>query len=204
MSEIPYGYCHCGCGGKTNIAPHSDPRYGHVKGEPYKFISQHHNNVIVPKMTAIERFWSKVAVTKNHDDCWLWQAGLTHSGYGQFSLGGRKGKHIPAHRYSYTIANGEIPSGLFVCHRCDNPLCVNPNHLFVGTHVDNVQDMVSKGRQQKAERHGNRKLTVKQVQCIRDRYAQGGITLKELGDEFGVSEATISLTVRRIHWKSVE
>ena len=90
-----------------------------------------------------ERFWSKVRKT---DTCWIWTAGLQGSnGYGYFRISEQDG-NVVAHRYSYELSNGLIPSGMLVCHTCDNPQCVNPNHLWLGSHKDNSCDAVNKKR----------------------------------------------------------
>lgn len=89
----------------------------------------------------IERFWSKVRKT---DGCWEWQACLNEKGYGIFGTGGKKIDR--AHRISYRLLVGPVPNGMFICHHCDNPACVRPDHLFVGTNRDNVDDMLSKSR----------------------------------------------------------
>jgi len=99
--------------------------------------------------TAELRFWKKVLIG---DDCWVWTAGKDWDGYGEFSI---KHRPIKAHQFSWIVTNGSIPKGLFICHHCDNPSCVRPDHLFLGTAKDNYQDSVVKGR---ASHHGaNRK-----------------------------------------------
>jgi hypothetical protein len=91
-------------------------------------------------MTTEERFWSNVEKT---DDCWIWKGYEKSCGYGGMRA---YGKNWFAHRLSYTLNIGEIPEGMYVCHKCDNPICVRPDHLFLGTHKDNMADCKAKGR----------------------------------------------------------
>ena len=91
------------------------------------------------------RFWEKVDVG-GLDDCWLWKKSVRNDGYGQFCVGGRSGRTIAAHRVAYEIENSHVPDGKWVLHKCDNPSCINPKHLFIGTHKDNYDDMRKKGR----------------------------------------------------------
>lgn len=153
-----------------------------------------------------ELFWRKVdrlGPTSQHcpelGPCWIWTAGRNALGYGSFKFGPRRGQL--AHRVSWELAHG-APGQLHVLHRCDNPPCVNPAHLFLGTHQDNMDDMYAKGRRVPArgERNRHAKLTVEQVQEIRDRYAGGEIQIS-LAKAFGVSQPAISQIVRRAHWR---
>jgi HNH endonuclease/CENP-B-like protein len=147
-----------------------------------------------------QRFWPKVRKTKT---CWLWTASTDKKGYGWIGLGGHIAPRIYSHRLSWEIHNGKVPDGLFVLHDCDVPLCVRPDHLFLGTKSDNTRDMVSKGRHpsqkypglQAGENNGYAKLTNRQAEEIRQIYARGGISQEALGRRFGVVQTTISRIV---------
>lgn len=134
-------------------------------------------------------------------DCWLWQGAKNNQGYGKISVGGRKGYFIAAHRAAYQLAKGEIPDGLFVLHTCDTPACCNPAHLKVGTHKDNMRDMVAKKRHSKrrqdGQNNGNAKLTWAKVKKIR----ASSRTQKYLGQRYGVSCSTISQIKLNYIWK---
>ena len=133
-------------------------------------------------MTLEERFWSKVEKTA---DCWLWTAGVT-SGYGQIHL--KRVLHL-AHRLSWQIHFGEIPKGMCVLHKCDNKICVNPEHLWLGTKADNNADMLNKGRRAdvKGEANPAHKLTVSDVINIRIL----DMPQRALAHLYGVSQTTI-------------
>ena len=99
------------------------------------------------KQKELRRFWAKVSIGQP-DECWTWKAGKASIGYGTFCVDGRM---VYAHRYSLELVNGPIPAGMLACHTCDNPPCVNPAHLWVGTHRDNIRDAIFKGRHPGAE-----------------------------------------------------
>lgn len=129
-----------------------------------------------------ERFWKKVDKSGGPDACWLWTGTKTNRGYGRIRIESRMKS---SHRVSYELYKGAIPDGLCVCHHCDNPSCVNPDHLFVGTHTDNMHDKAIKGR------NSLTKLTEDQVCEIRVRITNGE-TQTSLAKEFGVIQQTIS------------
>jgi hypothetical protein len=150
-----------------------------------------------------ERFWAKVDKL-GEKDCWEWKASRDELGYGFFRA--KSGKSmVKAHRWCWIITNGD-PGSLHVLHRCDNPPCVNPNHLFLGDHQDNMQDRNEKGRTTRGRpvAHGNasgaRKVDLEQVREIRRRYAAGGSTQASLGTEFGISQTEVGRIVRRDRW----
>lgn len=152
------------------------------------------------------RFWDKV--NKNgpihpvHGVCWNWTACVGGSGnYGHMTI---FGKGWFSHRYSYTIHFGFIPDGLSVLHKCDNVLCVNPSHLFLGTALDNARDRNRKGRQSKGEGRWAHKLTEGQVKEIRQRYrswASNKSNSKQLAEEFGVTRDHIRVVAIGKSWK---
>jgi hypothetical protein len=156
--------------------------------------------------TPKERFWSKVSKSET---CWTWTAKKRPGGYGLFSLGG---KMLQAHRVSWTFENGEIPDGMDVCHKCDNPSCVRPDHLFLGTHTDNMHDMIAKGRENmygrksavpkstRGENSHTAKLTLLQVTEIRRLYAEEHVRVGQLAKLFGVCHSNISLIVHSKRW----
>lgn len=146
----------------------------------------------------IIRFWSKVKVT-TLDGCWEWQASRTPLGYGQFGL---KSKLKISSRVAWELTYGDIPEGLHVCHRCDNPPCCNPEHLFLGTNHENVRDSLNKGRRspRKGENNGQHKLTAAQSQEIRQKYVQGEIRYADLANEYGVSAVQIGHIVTGKAW----
>ena len=152
------------------------------------------------KQKDIDRFWSKVDVDLNNNSCWEWTAAKIGDGYGKMLI---DGKFYLAHRLSYMLTRGDIPEGMFVCHRCDNPPCVNPNHLFTGTNEDNVRDRDEKGRTASGTRNGNSKLTKDEVLAIRELGRQGDHSNAEIGQQYGVDGSYVSALIHRRYWKHI-
>lgn len=143
------------------------------------------------------RFWKYVNKT---NDCWLWTGAVNHWGYGMINSGGKNGKAYRAHRISWEIHNGPIPTGINVLHHCDNPPCVNPAHLFLGTIADNNEDMTSKGRRRggspAGDNHPRRQITDAQIAQIRAEYIPGVTPMKLFADRYGVTITTIWRKIR--------
>ena len=147
-----------------------------------------------------ERFWTKV-IKSSSEKCWLWQAFVNPDGYGQFRY---KDRMVNAHRISWKLSGNSISNGEVICHKCDNPSCVNPKHLFSGTQTDNIKDMDNKGRRGSAigEKSGRSKLTEKEVLEIRKLRKQG-YKLKEISKKFNVSLYTIYDISNRRTWRHI-
>lgn len=147
-------------------------------------------------MSDSARFMAKVSPEPN-SGCWLWTAYCEpRYGYGRFQ------REI-AHRVSYRLFVGAIPQGLLVCHRCDNPSCVNPDHLFLGTSSDNALDRNRKGRaaSRAGEAHGRAKLTDSAVRTI--RALRGVAQQRDVGEMFGVTQMTVSRIQRNDGWRHI-
>lgn len=134
--------------------------------------------------------------------CWLWEGSVWRGGYG--SVWNGHGGVIGAHRRAWEIAKGPIPAGMLVLHKCDVPLCINPDHLFLGAQVDNMADMTVKGRapDTAGERNGRAKLSVENVIDVRARHARGE-TASALARDFGVTRTAISDVVSKKRWRHI-
>ena len=160
--------------------------------------------------TSVEdRFWAKV---QKSDECWIWTANRNRRGYGKFCLNKRQ---EPAHRVVYMLTYGDIPPGAWVLHHCDNPSCVRPDHLYLGTHQDNMRDRQERNRVARGDSNGSRtrpdrilhgeqcswaKLTIEQIVAIRQEYTTTRITLHQLAAKYGVSKSEIHNVVKRKVW----
>lgn len=145
-----------------------------------------------------DRFWEKVE--KSENGCWSWTASKDGRGYGKFTLrvNGKMVWRI-APRVAWELTNGPIPEGFWTLHRCDNPTCVNPDHLFLGTIKDNAADMVSKGRSCRGERQGNHKLTDAEVLDILNRVSNHE-NQSDIARQFGISNSVITHIKRGKTW----
>lgn len=143
----------------------------------------------------LERFVSKIRITPG---CWIW-AGSYRDRYGSICI---NKKTFKASRVSWEIFRGPIPGGLFVLHSCDNPKCVRPSHLFLGTHLDNMKDRDGKGRQPRGETQSGAKLTNRKVLEIRRRH-QAGESSRSLAKKFKVCQRTILDASKKHKWKHV-
>lgn len=145
-----------------------------------------------------ESLWRYVEV-RGANECWPWIAARSKKGYGQVTINYRTSA---AHRVAYAVATGTDPGDLCVLHRCDNPPCCNPSHLFLGTRGDNNRDASAKRRNAHGERHRSAKLTAADVRAIRERSGAGEQGI-DLAVAFGVTPQAISYVVRRETWRHV-
>jgi HNH endonuclease len=166
-----------------------------------------------PSRPIQDRFWEKVnkdgpMCERLGTQCWVWIGFIHKNGYGRVYT--KAHGSTKAHRVSWEMANGEIPEGIEVCHRCDNPPCIRPDHLFLGTHLDNITDMINKGRRRPSssvdssgEHNPHHELTNNDVIAMRERYAQGGISTASLAKIYKTNPHNVRLIIRRMAWKCV-
>lgn len=163
-----------------------------------------HTVTVTQDAQFLARFWAKVDKTGH---CWTW-TGATYQGYGIMHLPRCRDRTQRAHRVSWTITHGLIPDGMHVCHHCDNPPCVNPAHLFLGTDADNLKDMRDKGRhpgfgpRRKGEAHHFSKMTAETVLECRSRHAAGE-KAPTLSRAYGVNKSSMYAILRRRSWAHV-
>lgn len=180
---VEKGLCHCGCGGKTN----------EVNGNHKKFINHH----AVNHRGSPEERYLKYVIKK--DGCWGWR-GSKSGGYGFIKIDGR---YTSAHRFSWELCYGKIPEGdgyhgTCVLHKCDNRECSNPDHLFLGSHMDNMQDMMDKGRRREKEKWGV-KLTSEDVKEIKKNLSQK-TNQAALARKYGVDKSVITRIKQNKIW----
>ena len=199
----PMWLCLCDCG-KSKIIRQSKLLSGNTKScgcyrrEYAKNRAKTLNLIEDAKQYILDRIRKDIKT-----GCWEWTGTYFTNGYARAGLTGRAGICYPAHasRMSFLIFKGEITKGLCVCHTCDNPKCVNPDHLFLGTHKDNAEDMVKKNRSLKGERHNKAKLTEKNVRAILLRKKE---PVAHLASMYDVSICTINDILCRRTWKHVQ
>jgi hypothetical protein len=151
----------------------------------------------------MKKFWDKVNKSSSNG-CWEWTASTNGRGYGRFNSGKENGfRLVGAHRLSYIIKYGPISDEICVLHKCDNRKCVNPDHLFLGTHADNALDKASKGRVVSNPNRGSKsnfaKLKENQVRQIKNKYRQG-VYQKDIAAEYGITQSAVSLIIRGKNW----
>lgn len=164
-------------------------------------MTKHNLSITEYMIEAKKRFMSYVSIPQNEYDCWLWKGDIGKDGYGRFEMKVESGyKTHRAHRISYMFFVDSIPDDKLICHSCDNTLCVNPNHLFLGTNQDNIDDRTKKNRQAKGEKVNTNKLTRQNVYQIREMIEQG-YTLQKIASIFGVCDVAISSIKSGKSWK---
>lgn len=198
-NEVPYGYCHCGCGQIAPIAEKTRNDRGWVKGQPINYIHGHNGT---RNRTVADTFLRHFAPGAP-DQCWMWTGSKLATGYGYVRV---DGKIYLAHRVSYERHNPPIPPGMEICHHCDHPGCYNPAHLFLGTHAENMADRDAKGRNVipglNGAEHPRAKFTNEQIVAIRESFASGQ-TATSLAGSYGVVKSTILTIVHGQHWTEV-
>jgi hypothetical protein len=146
-TDQPVKLCECGCGQPAPIAKQTNTITGEVKGQPKRFVQYHAPRL---KRTSLDDFWKRVDV-RGEDECWEWRLSKSKDGYGFSCVGG---KIQLASRLAFTLSGGALTEEKpYVCHKCDNPSCCNPNHLFAGSQKDNMHDMIQKGRARPGHRN---------------------------------------------------
>lgn len=151
------------------------------------------------RQTTEKRFWSKVEIG-GLDECWPWTGRKHKFGYGAMMF---RRKIYTAHRLAYLLVRGEFDEKLDCCHRCDNPPCCNPLHLFLGTAKDNITDAINKGRFAQGQRNGRSRLTSEQVEEIKKTVAPSQRGMKLIARRFGISKSCLYCIVHGRTWKHI-
>lgn len=181
--------CECGCGKYTNI----------IKGKPSRYIKGHHKPGSRYASIA-DAFWHH-CVPITGEECWEWNGAFFKSGYGSLSYHSKS--HL-AHRVSYEIHKGPIPEGMHILHSCDNRKCTNPAHLRVGTQADNVDDMISRGRNRPPQDRQAGRAKISDADAIQIRkLCSDGLAFKEIADRYGLSKSAIKKIHYRETWKHI-
>lgn len=189
-SALPLGTCQCGCGGRTGVIKENHPSRGQVVGQFSLCLPGHH-----VRKTLRDVFYKYVI---KGEGCWDWSGPCTAEGYGRLNFYGDK---IAAHRASYEIHHDKIPTGMLVCHACDNPRCIRPDHLFLGDISTNTRDAARKGRLARGENHSLAKLTEQQARDIILESIGGLRSYGELARKHNVSKYTVANIVNGRSWK---
>lgn len=194
INGTPYWICLCECGHRPVIRSECLTKSGRSHCEKCK--------VSLTRPTYRQKTKERLlrGVKKTPNGCWEWVKGFDSNGYGNITV---ECKTQRVHIISYQLFVGLIPSGMCVCHTCDNPPCCNPDHLFLGTHRDNMNDMTKKGRRISGEKSTNSKLTQKQVNEIRKTYDPAQTTFRKMAENYNVTADTISRIVRGLSWRAV-
>lgn len=184
----------CACGCRTLITTRD------AKGRARRFCQGHHSrvqrnpgNYVARTLEELRRVMEERTIPEPMSGCHIWLGTILSNGYGQVAMAGKK---VSTHRVAWLLSHGEIPGGMYVCHRCDNKQCVNPAHLFLGRPVDNTHDAMDKGRQRSV-------LTVGRVAEIHRRLAAGE-TQSAIAKGWGIHPSTISYVNTGTTWRHVE
>ncbi len=189
--------CRCNCGSEKSVTQHNlNTGWSKSCGCFAKEVNSKPKNFPIER--TIKKFWDKIEKTES---CWLWKGSKDGCGYGNFIF---HGKCTHANRVSWKLFRGEIPKGLYVCHTCDNPSCVNPDHLFLGTQKQNMIDCSKKGRMgnRKGTANANAKLTEQKVIEIRFM-SFSGMNGGDICRKFGLSKSTLNNIKHRKTWKHI-
>lgn len=192
-----------GASAPKHPTPGNGRRYGLISRETVSSVPVRRKVAFTTAMITddfVQRFWDKVEKSEP-DQCWLWTASVEGGGYGQIKIPKTR-QQTKAHRVSWMIHYGDIPDGFMVLHRCDVRRCVNPDHLFLGTCADNLEDMAAKGRHLYGEKNARHRLTEAEVHRIFDLRYQGKV-IREIASEFGVGAMTVHRILVGTRWKHI-